>query len=126
MRLPQCFDAYTSIWGVDFEFTPRLGDLPRPICVVAHELRSGRHNQLWEDDLQRCTIPPYDVGRSSLFVAYAAQAELSCHVALHWPFPARILDLFTEFRNETNGLDLDHGQSLLGALAYFGLEGLGV
>ena len=32
--------------------------------------------------------------------------------------PARLLDLYAEFRNETNGLALPAGRGLLGALAY--------
>ena len=39
--------------------------------------------------------------------------------------PERILDLFTEFRAGTNGLNTPAGNSLLGALAYFGLDGMG-
>ncbi len=33
----------------------------------------------------------------------------------------RVLDLFTEFRNATNGLPVPCGNGLLGALAYYGL-----
>jgi hypothetical protein len=39
--------------------------------------------------------------------------------------PARILDLFTEFRNLTNGWETIAGNSLLGALTHFGLDGIG-
>jgi DNA polymerase family A len=39
--------------------------------------------------------------------------------------PERILDLFVEFRAHTNGLDTPAGNSLLGALAYFGLDAIG-
>jgi hypothetical protein len=39
--------------------------------------------------------------------------------------PQRILDLFTEFRARTNGLDVPAGKGLLGALAYFGLDSIG-
>src|SRR5262245_36615649 len=39
--------------------------------------------------------------------------------------PERILDLFVEFRARTNGLDTPAGNSLLGALAYFGLDAMG-
>jgi hypothetical protein len=60
-----------------------------------------------------------------LFVAYYASAELGCYRVLGWPIPERILDLFTEFRARTNGLDTPAGNSLLGALAYFGLDGMG-
>ena len=37
----------------------------------------------------------------------------------------RILDLFVEFRNLTNGWPTLAGNSLLGALAHFGLDGIG-
>ena len=39
--------------------------------------------------------------------------------------PERVLDLFTEFRNRTNGIPTGNGASLLGALAYHGLDGIG-
>jgi len=60
-----------------------------------------------------------------LFVAYYASAELGCYRVLGWPMPERILDLFTEFRARTNGLNTPAGNGLLGALAYFGLDGMG-
>jgi hypothetical protein len=40
--------------------------------------------------------------------------------------PPRILDLFIEFRNRTNGLPTPAGSGLLGALSYFGLDAAGV
>src|SRR5262249_54593902 len=39
--------------------------------------------------------------------------------------PARILDLFCEFRARTNGLETPAGDGLLGALTYFGLDAMG-
>ena len=39
--------------------------------------------------------------------------------------PERILDLFAEFRDRTNGLPTPAGSGLLGALAYFGLDAMG-
>jgi hypothetical protein len=38
--------------------------------------------------------------------------------------PARTLDLFAEFRRHTSGLPVPCGNGLLGALAYFGIDGL--
>src|SRR5262245_3932274 len=38
--------------------------------------------------------------------------------------PERVLDLFAEFRNLTNGPSVPHGWGLLGALAFFGLDAL--
>ena len=46
-----------------------------------------------------------------------------------WPLigglPSNILDLYTEFRNLTNGLPLPCGRGLIGALAYFGIDSIG-
>jgi hypothetical protein len=47
-------------------------------------------------------------------------------LALGWPQPARILDLFVEFRNRTNGLETPSGAGLIGALTYFGLNAMDV
>jgi hypothetical protein len=47
---------------------------------------------------------------------------MGCHLALNWPMPANILDLFAEFRNLTNGYWLPHGTGLLGAMAIYGLD----
>jgi hypothetical protein len=49
---------------------------------------------------------------------------MTCFLALDWPFPARVLDLYAEFRAFTCGRAVPAGHGLLGALAYFGLEGL--
>ena len=115
---------FAYIWHTDSEFESFEGEHPRPICLVAHELRSGKIVRLWQDDLQRLSTPPYSVGRDSLFVAYYASAEMGCHLALGWPMPIYVLDLFAEFRTLTNGLRTISGNSLLGALAYFGIEAM--
>jgi hypothetical protein len=60
-----------------------------------------------------------------LFCAYYASAEIGCHFALGWPPPARILDLYTEFRALTNGLPLVSSSGLIGALIYHGLDAIG-
>jgi hypothetical protein len=123
--LPACFDRFQTIWVVDDEFTPREGALPVPVCLVAHEVRSGRRLAVWEDELRQRPTPPYDIGRSSLFVSFVAPAELSCHLALGWSLPAYVLDLSAEFRGAVNGMELAHGKSLLGALAHYNLEAMG-
>jgi hypothetical protein len=116
-------DCYREVVAVDFEFIVTPGNRPVPVCLVAHELRSGRRFRVWRD--QFGPVPPYAIGPDVLFVAYYASAELGCYRVLNWPMPQRILDLFTEFRARTNGLDTPAGSSLLGALAYFGLESMG-
>jgi DNA polymerase I len=133
---------FSQIWAVDFEFRAEPGNRPDPVCLVAWELRSGTKLRLWRD--QFGTSPPYPIGPNALFIAYYASAEIGCHLALGWPKPARILDLFTEYRCQTNGLPLLVPEappardpltgrkrrigrhSLLGALANYGLDSIGV
>jgi DNA polymerase I len=115
---------FAQIWAVDFEFNAHAGARPDPICLVARELHGGQIIRLWHD--QFGPEPPYPTGADALFVAYYASAELGCHLALGWPMPARILDLYVEFRHRTNGGATPFGRGLLGALAYFGLEHIGV
>jgi DNA polymerase I len=122
---PAMFDLlpYREIWAVDFEFGTEPGENPEPVCLVAWELKSGRKLRLWCD--QFGAVPPYATDANALFVAYYASAEIGCHLTLKWPVPERVLDLFTEFRNHTNGLPTISGAGLLGALAQYGLDGIG-
>jgi DNA polymerase-1 len=117
-------DGFREIVLVDFEFQSGHGERPKPVCLVAWELRSGRKLRLWPD--QFGPAPPYGTDANTLFVAYYASAELGCHLALGWPTPVRILDLFAEFRSATNGLETPNGRGLIGALTYFGLDAIGV
>ena len=116
-------DGFRAVWLTDFEFQSAPGERPIPVCLVAWELRTGRKLRLWRDDLG--AQPPYSTKADSLFVAYYASAELGCHRALNWPMPARVLDLFVEFRCLTNGKETPAGNSLLGALTYYGLDNIG-
>jgi hypothetical protein len=100
------------------------GERPEPLCLVAREFRTGRTLRLWQDELATKLYAPFAVGPNVLLVAYYASAELGCFQALRWPMPVRILDLFVEFRCISNGLSTPCGASLLGALAYFGLDGI--
>ena len=114
--------AFRWIWIVDFEFSAPAGERPHPLCLVAVELESNEVVRLWEDELELLTRPPYGVGEDSLFVSYYAAAEVGCHLALGWPLPVNVLDLYVEFRNLTNGLRVPCGQGLIGALTWFGLD----
>jgi hypothetical protein len=115
--------GFCEIWLMDFEFRAPAGERPLPVCLVALELRSQRTLRVWQEEFG--ASPPYSVAPDSLFVAYYASAELGCHLALGWSIPVRVLDLFTEFRILTNGKKTVAGNSLLGALAYFGRDGIG-
>jgi DNA polymerase I len=114
---------FKEIWAVDFEFGSQPGENPDPVCLVAWELKSGRKIRLWRD--QFGTAPPYPTDPNVLFVAYYASAEIGCHLALGWPVPQRVLDLFTEFRNHTNGTPTVSRAGLLEALTHHGLDGIG-
>jgi hypothetical protein len=117
---------FQEIWAVDFEFIAEPGQRPALVCLVARELKSNRLLTIWQDELHRLRVPPYPIDGHSLFVAYHASAEIGCHLALDWPAPARILDLFTEFRVLTNGLSTVAGNSLVGALVHHGLDAIAV
>ena len=113
-----------QVWLVDFEFRAADGERPEPVCLVARELRSERLVRLFGAELLGRRLPPYGIGPDALFVAYYASAELGCHLALGWPMPARVLDLFAEFRRKTSGLVVPNGSGLIGALAYHGLDAM--
>ena len=117
------YHPYREVWVVDFEFHPDANLNPVPVALVARDLKSGREIRLWRD--QFGALPPYPTSPDTLFVAYYASAEIGCHLALGWPVPQRILDLFCEFRCATNGLQLTAGAGLLGALTHFGLSAMG-
>lgn len=114
-------EQFKKIWLVDFEFVAPSGAVPDVRCLVALEFNSGRKIRLWADEIEALAEPPYVLDQNTLFVAYYASAELGCHLALGWDFPCHVLDLFTEFRTMTNGLNLLCGAGLIGALTYFGL-----
>ena len=114
-------ENFQQIWLVDFEFMQVDGETPIPVCMVAREFRSGQLVRLWQNELSE---PPYSLGPESLHVAYYSSAEWNCHLALGWPLPARILDLYVEFRRLTSGLKTSCGSGLLGALSHFGLDAL--
>ena len=103
-----------------FEDASRSGGRQRPVCMVAKELRSGQTWRLWRGEFG--SVPPFPIGPDALFAAFYASAELGCFRALGWPMPASILDLFTEFRDRTNGLETPAGSGLIGALTYFALD----
>ena len=114
-------EYFDEVWLVDFEFIQPEGARPNPVCMVGREFRTGRLERLWQHELSE---PPFSLGPKSLFVAYFSSAEWNCHLALGWPTPTRILDLFVEFRCLTSGLSRPCGSSLLGAMAYFGLDSI--
>jgi DNA polymerase I len=115
---------FSEVWLVDFEFSAPSGETPTVVCLVARELYTGEVLRLWQNELGTMLMPPYSIDSQALFVAYYASAEMGCHLSLGWSMPENVLDLFVEFRNATNGLELPCGAGLLGALAWHGLDSI--
>jgi DNA polymerase I len=125
-------DAIRHIVAVDFEFEfgGHAGERPRPVCMVAKDLCTGQEWRRWRGEFG--TAPPFPTGADSIIVAYYASAELGCFHALGWPMPARVVDLFVEFRDRTNHVAQRRklgvkplSVGLIDALAHFGLDAIG-
>ena len=119
---PPIISQFHKIWLVNFEFATLPGAIPEIRCLVALDYHTGKKIRLWADEIEALAKPPYGIDQQTLIVAYYASAEVGCHLALGWNAPCHMLDLFTEFRNLSNGLTTPCGSSLQGALAYFGLS----
>lgn len=121
-------DFTEGIYLMDFEFHPartREGNPPVPVCIVVREWPSGTTRRYWQADLQQMSTAPFPTSGAALCVAYYASAEMDCFRVLGWDLPINVLDLFAEFRCQTNGLRLAHGSGLLGALMHYGLPSIG-
>ena len=123
---PTRWAQFDSEWHVDFEFRQDRNHHPVPVCMHGYEEHSG--TDLWFDRAQLLTMrrPPFGIGPRDLMIAYASNAEISCFIALGWPFPRNIIDPYVEvsaFINGRTDLDLweDKRPSLLEALGLFGL-----
>jgi hypothetical protein len=123
---------FRAVWVLDFEYVAPPGERPDPVCLVAHELRSGRVVRLFREELRTRRESPLPTGPDVLHIAFFGSAEWGCYLALGWPTPLRIVDLFAEFRLRTNfalgkaerirlGLG---GNSLLDAAAFFGIDAM--
>jgi len=88
---------HVVVCDFEFEFGGHDGNRQRPVCMVAKELRSGQCWRVWRDEFG--SAPPFPTGPDTLFCAYYASAELHCFRVLGWSMPARILDLYAEFKN---------------------------
>jgi len=111
-----------EVWVVDFEYSQPTNYLPSPHCMVARELHTDRLLKVWLGDNPPAR-PPFDV-INCVYVAYNAVAEALCHLALGWPLPSLVVDLYAEFRNQVADRRKELGVdrlSLLAALQAFDL-----
>lgn len=112
---------------IDFEFRQKDGVEGNPIevvCMVSYNTGTGEYKRLWADELYAMVDNPFKENPKAILVAFYASAEMGCYDALGWSWPNYILDLYTEFRNLTNGTALPFGRSLLGALQFFDLPAI--
>jgi hypothetical protein len=88
------------------EYQLAAGDLPKVLCMVAHELDENlqhvRTIKLWRGEFG--SGPPFDIGPDTLFAAYSAWAELTCFMVLGWKFPVHIFDQHTAYLATSNFL----------------------
>ena len=115
-------DRFKEIWSVDTEYFPKGGEggLPQPVCLVAKEFRTEQEIRLWQDELNILKQCPYDIGPDTVTIAYYASAEMGTFLSLGWDLPKWVVDLYAEFRCQTNGHFYTNGTGLLGALSWFG------
>jgi DNA polymerase I len=97
-------ENFKSVVVCDFEYEVAPGDPPNVLCSVAYvldeNLRHVRTIPLWRGEFG--SIPPFDVGADSLFVAYSAWAEMTCFKVLGWQFPMHIFDQHTAYLAASN------------------------
>jgi DNA polymerase I len=95
---------FRRIICADFEYEAAPGDLPNPLSLVAYVLEGDfQHvatSKLWRGEFG--PTPPFDVGPDSLFVSYAAWAELICFKVLGWKFPTHVFDQHTAYLAASN------------------------
>jgi len=90
--------------------------------MVIEDLRSGEVSQYWRDDLCKMRTPPFETGGDVALLGYYAPAEVQSMLALGWDVDASVIDLFAEFRCQTNGNPYVGRKSLVSALQLYGLE----
>ena len=121
-------DQYREVVLADFEFIEPEGErVQRVVCGVFQLLKSGKTIRLFEDELG--PQPPFSTGPDTLYVAFNVSAEIGCHLALNWPIPQRVLDLYAEYLAKLNTFregEVDPPKaSLISALVDFGVDTIG-
>jgi hypothetical protein len=97
---------FATIVVADFEYEIDDNGLPNILCMVAYvldaNLRHVRTIRMWRGEFG--TVPAFDTGPDTLFIAYSAWAEMTCFVQLGWRFPVHVFDLHTAYLAASNVL----------------------
>ena len=115
---------FQNIYAIDFEFYGNDGDIPKIVCMVIQNIKTMEISRVWYDQLLEMKIPPFNMGENTLLITYFAPAEIQSMLALNWSTEVSIIDLFAEFRCETNGNPDISRKSLVNALGYYELNHL--
>lgn len=97
-QFPQ-FAQYDEVIGGDTEFIHGPGELYDQVSLAYKELRSGRSDSLWCDELG--SEPPHAHGPNVLFVGFTG-AEPEFYHSMGWGFDCAFLDLRVEGILQTN------------------------
>ncbi len=94
---------FASVWVVVVAATTRSGEAPSPVALAAQDARTGLLIEIGVPRLLGIRHAPYPTGPQALLVTIDATTVISCHLALGWRVPERILDLMIEHRNDSGG-----------------------
>ena len=106
-----------NTWCIDFEYSSKPGEPPRPWCVVGRCVETGEVVRVWLDGKRvKCPFPaPHRL------VAHYAMAELGCYEALGWEMPEAVVDTLAEART-IRGQRPIGGWGLLSCCHWAGLQ----
>ena len=115
---------FQNIYAIDFEFFGNDGDIQKIVCMVTQNIKTMEISRVWCDQLLEMKTPPFIMGENTLLITYFAPAEIQSMLALDWSTVLSIIDLFVEFRCETNGNPNIFRKGLVNALSYYQLNHL--
>lgn len=110
---------FRHIWAFDSEYVSDPGEPPEPVCIVAIDLVTHQRIRKWRTELaEGC---PFDTSADSLFVCFSGTGDIGCFLALGWPVPARLCDLYPEIRQQLYDRPDGLRANLLTAAAMYGI-----
>ena len=113
---------FRKIYAIDFEYYGDAGEVPKIVCMVVQNVRTGEIYRVWRDELRKMKTPPFETEEDIVILTYFAPAEIQSMLALDWSTNVSVIDLFAEFRCETNGNPNIIRKRLVDALSHYHLE----
>ena len=115
---------FQKIYAIDFEYYGGDGEIPKIVCMVIQNIRTAEISHVWQDELRKMKTPPFKTEEDIVILTYFAPAEIQSMLALDWCTNVSVMDLFAEFRCETNGNPDVSRRGLVNALSYYQLSHL--